>query len=580
MAKIEFLCLGGQDEKDKVCDALVIDGDIFVLGCGIHCPSVVQLGIKKIVADFSYLIDNKQKIKGIFISTPSYNMYGGLEFLIKNLPNVPVFTSHLGQMIINNNLDWCFRPRGHKPDHNALKTRFNINAVKPLEAFKLGKVEVLPFRTASFMPTSLGFVFNTPDGAIVYVDHFIIPTSVNNATYDLLDQVNKFTKGNTLLLITSIGKNINHRGFTSPCYNIDNFYENCVLDMPNRGIFVIEEEDIYKLTKLAAIAAKKTIPFYIYSPSLAKAFNYMQNNKIVNFTNLIYMNEQQINTVDRGIIVVSGDKQSLFTKLQKIVVGDDQRLTFKPTDTFVYSILTTPGYEKLEANLFDSINRLNVPRVVKIPKDIIQLSQSQEDHKFLINILKPKYIIPVGGLYMDFINYKGICNKVITPQKNILVLGNGQVATFENTKFVDAKKHIKLVEQYVGNQGLYDVGASGLFECEQMADSGCVLASLLIDKNAKKIDHFNYNIVGVLNQADPKNQAIVDEINTTLNTTMLDLLKTLEPGKNLSRDQQDYFKKQIVKQYEKKFGKRPLVLLTVIYKDQIDKAKNFINQEE
>ncbi|MCQ2747892.1 MAG: hypothetical protein MJ223_01260 [Mycoplasmoidaceae bacterium] len=105
MAKIEFICLGGQDEKDKACDALVIDGDIYVLGCGIRCPSVVQLGIKKIVADFSYLIDNKQKIKGIFICTPSYNQYGGLEFLIKNLPNVPVYTSYLGQMIINNNLD-------------------------------------------------------------------------------------------------------------------------------------------------------------------------------------------------------------------------------------------------------------------------------------------------------------------------------------------------------------------------------------------------------------------------------------------------------------------------------------------
>ncbi|MCQ2956735.1 MAG: hypothetical protein MJ233_02610 [Mycoplasmoidaceae bacterium] len=426
------------------------------------------------------------------------------------------------------------------------------------------------------MPTSLGFVFKTDVGSIVYMDHFIIPTSVNNATYDLLDQVNKFTNNNVLLLITSIGKNLSHRGFTSPNYNIDSFYENTVLDMPNRGIFVIEEEDIYKLTKLAAIAAKKTIPFYIYSPSLARAFNYMQNNKIVNFNNLIYMNEQQINTVDRGIVVVSGDKQSLFTKLQKIVVGDDQRLTFKPTDTFVYSILTTPGYEKLEANLFDSINRLNVSRVVKIPKDIIQLSQSQEDHKFLINILKPKYIIPIGGLYMDFANYKEICNKVITPQRNIITLGNGQVAVFDSGKFIDAKRHIKLVEQYVGNQGLYDVGASGLFECEQMADSGCVLASLLIDKAEKKINHFNYNIVGVLNQTDPKNQAIVDEINATLNNTMLELLKTLAPNANLSRDQQDYFKKQIVKQYEKKFGKRPLVLLTIIYKDQIEKAKNNI----
>ncbi|MCQ2747893.1 MAG: hypothetical protein MJ223_01265 [Mycoplasmoidaceae bacterium] len=435
----------------------------------------------------------------------------------------------------------------------------------------------MPFRTASFMPNNLGFVFNTDAGAIVYVDHFMIPTSLNNAFYDLLDQVNKFAKNNVLMLITGIGKNINNKGFTSPSYNIDSFYENCVLDMPNRGIFVIEEEDIYKLTKLAAIAAKKTIPFYIFSPSLSKAFNYMQNNKIVNFPNLMYMNEQQINNVDRGIIVVSGDKQSLFTKMQKIVLGDDQRLIPKLTDTFVYSILTTPGYEKLEANLFDSINRLNIPRIIKIPKNIIPLSQSQEDHKFLINVLKPKYIIPTNGLYMDFVNYKQFCSKVYTQPKNIIILNNGQVASFDGDKLVDMKKHIKLTEQYVGSQGLYDSGAASLFECEQMADSGCVLASLLLNKQEKKIEHFNYNIVGVLNQTDPKNQEIVNEINTTLNTIMVDMLKTLEPNKNLSRDQQDYFKKQIVKQYEKKFGKRPLVLLTIIYKDQIDKAKGNIN---
>lgn len=576
MAKIEFLCLGGQDEKDKICDALVIDGDIYVLGCGIYCPSAITLGIKKVIADFSYLVDNRNKVKGIFISTPNYNSYGGLEFLLKLLPNVPVFTSNLGQMIINNYLEHKVYTRN---PNQKVNYRANVNAIKPLMPFKLGNSQIMAFRTASFMPTSLGWVFNTTSGAVVFVDHFMIPTRVNPALYDLLEQINKFAKNNVLLLIVSIGKNINHRGFTTPSYSVGNFFENCVLDMPNRGIFAIEEEDIYKLIQLAAIASKKTIPFYIYSGSLAKTFNYMQHAKILSLPNILYLKEDQINQVERGIIVVSGDKQSLFTKLQKIVVGDDQRLTFKPTDTFVYSILTTPGFEKLEANLFDSLNRLNVSRTIKLDKTIIQSSQSQEDHKFLINVIKPKYIIPVGGLYMDFMTYKGICRQTICP-KNIVILDNGQIARFEGNKGCETKGRIKVVEQYVGTQGLYDVGASGLFECEQMADSGCILASLVIDKATKTIKHFNYNIVGVVNQADEKNQPIIEEINNTLNNVMLDLLKPLDPKANLSRDQQDYFKKQIIKQYEKKFGKRPLVLLTLIYTDALARAKDAISEED
>lgn len=581
MSKIEFVCLGGQDEKEKLCSCLIIDGDIYVIGCGIHTPPAVTLGIKKIVADFSYLIDNKNKIKGIFIPTPNYYSFGGLEFLLKQLPDIPVFTSNLGQMIINNFIDRRMNPRSNSKFHQTpvLKNHYNINACKPLAPFKLGNAYIMAFRTASFMPTSLGFVFNTKSGAIVFADNFIIPTNVTPATTDLLEHINKFTNNNTLALITSLGPNVRHAGFTSPSYSVTTFFENTVLDMPNRGIFAIEEQDIYKLLKLASVCAKKTIPFYIYSGSLARAFSYMQQNKIINFPNLIYLNEAQINTVERGIIVVSGDKQSLFNKLQKIAMGEDSKLEFKPTDTFVYSILTTPGYEKLEANLFDNLNRQNVGRIVKLPKDIIPLSQSQEDQKFLINILKPKYIIPVNGLYMDFCIFKETCKAVATPSRNIINLSNGQFASFDGDRLVDTKRYIKVVEQYVGNQGIYDVGASGLFECEQMADSGCVLASLLIDKQAKKITHYNYNIVGVINQTDEKNQVIVNEINNELNNKMLDLLKEVGNNGSLNREQQEYFKKQIVKQYEKKFGKRPLVLLTVLYTDAIDKAIDTITED-
>lgn len=571
MTKIEFVCFGGQDEKDKVCDALIIDEDIYILGCGISCPSTIALGIKKIIPDFNYLIDNKQKIKGIFIPTASYELFGGLQFLLKLIPNLPIYTSSLGQTIINNFLERIFNNKNIKNHEiDSFKNKYNVNVLSPLSINKIGKIDVMAFRTACFMPQSLGFIFKTNVGSIIYVDNFIIPTNANAALYDLLNEVNKFTNNNVLALITSIGHNINNQNFTTPNYSVSSFFENCIIEMPHRGIFAIDEQDIYKLLRLAWLADKMMIPFYIYSGSLAHAFNYILHNRIINFPHLLYIDKNQLNNVDRCIIVVASDKQNLLNRLQKIAAQEDDKLILKSSDTFVYSLLTTPGYEKLEANLFDNLNRFGIAKIAKLPKNVIMLSQSQEDHKFLINILKPKYIFPINGLYMDFVKYKKIAKTCFN--NNTIILNNGQKAIFDDDKLINIKQHLKIIEQYVGTNGLYDVGANGLIECEQMSDSGCVLASLLIDKKTKQIKCSNYNIVGIINTNDSKNQSIINEINSTLDTAMLDLLNQRNSDANLTREEQDYFKKQIAKQYDKKFDKRPLVLLSIIYNDQLQKS--------
>lgn len=571
MTKIEFVCFGGQDEKDKVCDALIIDEDIYILGCGINCPSTVTLGIKKIIPDFNYLIDNQQKIKGIFIPTASYELFGGLQFLLKLIPNLPIYTSSLGQTIINNFLERIFNNKNIKNHEiDCFKDKYNVNVLKPLTINKIGKIDVMAFRVACFMPQSLGFVFKTSAGSIIFIDNFIIPNNANNTLYDLLYEVKKFTNSNVLALITSIGHNIDHQSFTTPNYSVTSFFENCVVDMEHRGIFAIDEQDIYKLLRLAWLADKMMIPFYIYSGSLAHTFNYILHNKIVNFPHLLYVDKNQINKIDRCIIVVAGDKQSLLSKLLKIAAQEDSKLVLKQNDMFVYSMLTTVGYEKLEANLFDNLNKFGIAKIKKLPKDVIMLSQSQEDHKFLINILKPKYLFPINGLYMDFVKYKKIAKSCYS-NNNVIILSNGQRAIFDDDKLINTKQHLKINEQYVGINGLYDVGANGLIECEQMADSGCVLASLLIDKKTKEIKSFNYTTVGIINTNDLKNQSIIHEIESELNTSILDMLKQKAPNTSLTKDDQDDFKKQIVKKYDKKFNKHPLVLLTIIYIDQLQR---------
>ena len=567
MAKIEYIIFGGQDEREKSCSALVIDGDIFVINCGIAVPSDVVLGIQKILPDFTWLIENKNKVKGIFVPVATYSNYGGLEFLTKHLPNVPVYTSFLGKFIISN----YFKHRTANDAEDRNEVNFNnkleFEVLAPLVGKKIGNTTVYAFRTASFLPNSFGLIFNTSSGGIIFLDEFIISTNKNVAFYDMIFEINMITKYNNLLLLVSVGRNIGKLTFASPHYSVNDFYDNILTDVNDRTIVAVNDEDVYKVISLANIASKKSLPFVIFSNTLSKVFDFMVQSKIISLPNLLTVSDSKINEMKKGIIVITGTTQRLIAKIQKIIDGEDPKVQFVDTDTFIYSNHTINGYEKMEANMFDEINRLNVHKTIKIPNSILSMSQCNEDHKFMLNLLKPKYVIPLAGLYMDFVTYQALSKYANVEPKNILLIENGQMLTFENEKLVSKNKKIKLEEQYVGTQGVLDVAANSLFERDQMAENGCVLVSLLIDKRAKKITHSNFNLVGVVNVNDEKNKPIIDEINGFLIDYINNLLTHMKENENISKENQNTFKKQIIKQYEKKFGKRPLILLTILYND-------------
>ena len=571
MSKIELICLGGQDEKQKCCQALVIDGDIYVFNAGISTPAQTTLGVQKSIPDFSYLFDNKDKVKGIFVSSAEYNNFGALEFLIDQLPKVPIYTSYFGRFVIESYFKTYVY---NNPINKNKKFNLTIKTFKPLEKQNFSSCEITAFRTTSYFLNSLGWIFTTADGSIIYLDQFIVSTGNSSSFNDLINEINKITNKKNLLLLAPVGTNINHFGFTSPNYSVSSFFDNTIIDSQGRVVVAIDACDWYKLISLAAICAKKSIPFYIHSKIINDCFDYLLKNKIISLPTLLKLKPENVAKTEKAVIVISSYRQQLVRILQEIVDGEDKTLTFKPNDTFVYALHTENGYEKVEANIFDNIKRLRIGNLISLPKDILLLSQSQEDHKFIINLLKPKYLIPLNGLYMYLNKYKSLTAALGINKNNVLLVSNGFVIHFKDGLLTKEKKHLKLFEQYINSRGINDFNSSDLFECEQMATNGCVLVSLLLDKDKKQVLKYNYNSVGVTNVTNEKNKELLMEINKTLNEIIVELLKQLNDNHNgLSREQQEYFKKQVIKQFDKKFGKKPLVLLTIIYNHTIKNIK-------
>ncbi len=567
MSNFQVFCLGGQNEKGKYCQILNINDDIYVLSCGIiTLPNIIS-GIQKKIPNFEYLLENKEKIKGIFIGTSEYKQFGGLEYLVEILPNVPIYTSPIGKILITS-----FFKNDSLNKKNSNFTP-NIIALEPFKPIMIGKANVTSFRTYNYFLFGIGFIFTFDQKSVIYLDKFIVPTTMNNFFNDLVVEINKITKNNNHLLLTSVGKNINYPSFATPNYGIKEFFDNIFSNEKNQIIIALDANNLYYLIVLAKLCTTYSLPFCFADQTTNDVFLHLTKNKLINLPSLPWVDLQQIKNYKHCVIIIAAYRQKLIQKLEKIINGDNQDIQFHDDDAFVYALNVENGFEKIETDIIDEISKLQKVTTYRLPKDIIELSQCQEDHKFIVSLLKPKYIIPINDLYMNFVKYEQLVVTAKFKPNNVLIIDNGQIVNFFNDQFekIPVKKsNIKIAEQNIRSQGYIDVHASHLIESQQMASDGCVLISLLIDRKTKKIIRFNYNPVGVINLLNEKNKQKLLEINTISNNRMTEILtKFVDENNPLTKKLLDEFKKEIIKLYQKNFGKKPLILITIIYNNYI-----------
>lgn len=567
MTNFQFFCLGGQNEKGKCCQILNIGDDIYVLSCGITTLPNVVSGIQKKIPNFDYLIENKERVKGIFIGTSEYKQFGGIEYLVDVLPNVPIYTSPIGKVLITS---FFKNDSINKKNNNFVP---NIIALEPLKPLMIGNATVTTFRTYNYFLFGIGFIFTVGLKSIIYLDKFIVPTTMNNFFNDLVFEINRITKNNNYLLLTSVGRNINLPSFATPNYGIKDFFDNIFCNEKNQIIVAIDASNLYYLIMLAKLCATHSLPFCFVDQTTNDVFSHLIKNKIINLHNLPWVDLQQIKNYKHCVIIVTSYRQKLIQKLEKIINGDNLDIQFHDDDAFVYALNIENGFEKIEANIIDEISKLQKVTTYRLSKDIIELSQCQEDHKFIVSLLKPKYIVPINDLYMNFVKYEQLIATTKFNPDNVLIIDNGQIVNFINEqieKIPVKKSNIKIAEQNIRSQGYIDIHASHLTESQQMASDGCVLISLFIDRKMKKIIKFNYNPVGVINLLNEKNKQKLLEINTILNNRMNEILnKFVDENNLLTKKLQDEFKKEIIKLYQKNFGKKPLILITIIYNNSI-----------
>lgn len=566
MSKINFVGFGGLNERNKPCYALTINGSIYLFDCGISTPPNTQLGIQKIVPDFTWIINNANSIKGIFIGTPEYMSFAGLPYLIKHLPNVPIFCSDVGATIIINYFNHIIQ--ASKEGSYKLP---NIKILSPLVSKHIGNIIVTPFYISNNLPKSFGFIIGTPDGSIIFIDNFMISSNRNAAFEDQIFQINRLTHGRNLVLITGIGNVSKNYGFTNPAHRTVDFFNNILSENQDHRILIAcHDYDLYTIMTIASCCISRNRPFLIYSGSTNKTFQYLIKNRYFTNGNRIrtFKHTEMMNQAN-AIIVLTGTPQRIISKIEDIIAGEDPLLKILPTDYFVYAIHTINGYERAEAEMFDHIVRTSAAKVIKLPKEVLLAQASGEDHKFLIDLLRPKYAIPINGLFMDFIKYRNIVTRSFISKNNVIMLNNGEQIEIMNGELQFKRNPIKLQLQFVNSTGTVDTGSASLYERETMATNGVVVVDLLIDKAHKKIANANLQPIGVINTANPESAAIMKSIHEICLKSLNDYLKIniKDVNEPLNTNEFKYYiNKVFTRHYSKKLDKEPLIVSSLIFK--------------
>ena len=563
MSKIKFIGFGGLNERGKQCYALNINGNIYLFNCGLASPVNAQLGVKKVIPDFSWIVENANAVKGIFIGTPKYENYAGLPYLLKHLPKVPIYVSDVGANIIINYFNYLSiidKNNYHRP---------NIKIINSLEMQTIGGIQITPFYLSNFLPKSFGFVINTQDGGIIFIDDFMISSNRNHAFEDQIFEINQITKNKNLALLVGVGNIGINKGFTSPSHRIAEFISDILSENEDgRTLIACNNFDFYTIMTIAKICAERNRPFLIYSKSASQTFQFLCKKNYFLNKNINFIKDTEIMQSKNAVIIITAIHQKLFEKMENILNDEDPKLKILPTDYFVYAMHTVSGYEKLESTLFDHIVYSNAKKIIKLPKELITASASAEDHKFLIGLLRPKYAIPLNGLYMNFIQYRDAASKSYIQKSNILKLSNGELIEVDNGILQKPHKFIKQQLQYVNVTEAVDSGSASIFEREQMASKGVLLIDLLLDNQKKIVTHHNFSSIGVINMTD-ENMKIINEINEECLKQINENLEkqVLDKTKLLNTKEFKYFIKKIfTKYYDKKFEKKPLVVTTLVFR--------------
>ena len=473
MSKIKIFALGGLNENGKNMYVVKVDEDIFVFDAGLKYDNDLNLGIDYIIPNFDYIIKNKKNVKGIFLTHGHEGNMGAIPDIIEKIPDIPVYGTKLTLEIALRDID------------KKLLDKIKFIEIKPHNKIDFGKNSIFPISVTHSIPDAVCYVLYTPDGAIVYTGDFTFDSTMMGSYKTDIGKLAYVGKQGVLCLLCE-SFYADKPGHTSPQNRVSDFIRDVLLKSKERVIATIFPAHFYRIQEVFNEVSKTHRKIVIMGKPLQEVINTGIKE------GYLTIDKEKIGTLSdldnkNTVVLISDEREKPFANLERIIKGFDKYITIKETDTIFITEPSYPGIEKRLATIMDDIAMLGADAISLSSKKHLLHHASREDLMLLINLMNPKYYMPVKGEYRNQYANAEIAEELGIPKENIILKLNGDVFEMVNGENTNSMEHVPTEEILIDGNNSGDIGDLVLKDREMLGENGIVIISCTLDKTTKKI---------------------------------------------------------------------------------------------
>lgn len=476
--KLRIIPLGGLEEVGRNMTLFEYGNEIIIVDMGLQFPEEDMPGIDYIIPNINYLKGKEQNIRGVFITHGHYDHIGAIPHLMPKLGNPPLYTAALTAGLIK-------RRQEDYPNGQTL----NIKVVNFESRVALGNFRVEFFHVNHSIPDTLGIAIHTPEGLIIHTGDFKFDNSPTTDKPADIGRIASLGAQNVLVLLSD-STGAEKPGYAISEYEIQKTLDDVFSKATGRVIVATFSSLVSRVQQIITLSEKygRRVAIDGYSMrttvEIANKLGYLKIKK----GTLIKPEQMSNYPEDKVSLMCTGAQGEGKAVLMRIVNGEHRFVRIKKDDTVIFSSSVVPGNERTVQNLKDQLYRQGANVIHYQMMDVHAGGHAQiEDLKMMINLIKPKYFIPIHGNYYMLRLHAKIAESVGIPAANAIVAGNGKVVEFTSNSATMTKEKIPSNYVMVDGLGVGDVGNVVLRDRQQMSKDGMFTIIVIVDSKTGKV---------------------------------------------------------------------------------------------
>lgn len=469
---VKIIPLGGLNEIGKNLTVIECSNDMFLIDCGMAFPDSEMPGVDIVLPDYTYIEQNKQKLRGIVLTHGHEDHIGGLPYFLKKF-NCPIYGTRLTLGLVE----------GKLKEHGLLGS-VKCNVVVPRQTVRLGCMAVEFIRVNHSIPDAVGMAIHTPAGIIIHTGDFKVDyTPIEGGIIDLNRLAELGNKG--VLALMSDSTNADRPGFTMSERIVGESFEKLFPKAEGRRIIIATfASNIHRIQQIINNAVNDGRKVAVSGRSMVNVIGIGIELGYLKVPDGVLIDIDMVSKYppEKVVIVTTGSQGEPMSALSRMANNEHRKVSITPNDFIIISANPIPGNEKLVTRVVNELMKLGADVVYEKMYEVhVSGHACQEEQKLMLSVTKPKYFIPVHGEYKHLMKHKATAASVGIPENNIIIAGIGDVI---ETDGVDMKitGQVPAGRVLVDGLGVGDVGAIVLRDRKHLAEDGLIIAVATIDR--------------------------------------------------------------------------------------------------